>query len=34
VFLGGDMAHGRGRTAVEAVADGKIAAFKIAEYLK
>lgn len=34
IFLGGDMAHGRGRTAVEAVADGKIAALKIAEYLK
>ena len=34
VFTGGDMLYGRGRTVVEAVADGKQAAADIAEYLK
>ncbi len=29
VFLGGDMLYGKGRSVVESVADGKIAAFKI-----
>ncbi len=29
VFLGGDMIYGKGRSVVESVADGKIAAFKI-----
>ena len=33
VFAGGDIAHG-GKTVVEAVAAGKVAAFEIAEYLK
>ncbi len=33
VYVGGDMAHNRGRTVVEAVADGKIAAFKIMDAL-
>ena len=34
VYLGGDMLYGRGRTVVEAVADGKEMAAKIADYLK
>ena len=34
VYLGGDMLYGRGRTVVEAVADGKEAAAKIAADLK
>lgn len=34
IFTGGDMLYGRGRTVVEAVADGKQAAADIAEYLK
>lgn len=34
LYIGGDMAHGRGRTVVEAVADGKVAAAKIADDLK
>lgn len=33
IFAGGDIAHG-GKTVVEAVAAGKVAAFEIAEYLK
>lgn len=33
LFIGGDMAYGRGRTVVEAVADGKEAARKIAGYI-
>ena len=33
IFTGGDMAHGKGATVVEAVADGKAAAEKIQEYL-
>lgn len=33
VFAGGDIAHG-GKTVVEAVAAGKVAAFEIGEYLK
>lgn len=33
-YQGGDMMHGRGKTVVEAVADGKIAAFKIMEALR
>ena len=32
--MGGDMLYGKGRTVVEAVADGKKAAEEIAEYLK
>ena len=34
LFMGGDMLYGKGRTVVEAVADGKKAAEEIAEYLK
>ncbi len=33
VFVGGDMANGKGATVVEAVADGKEAAAKIMEYV-
>ena len=34
LFMGGDMLHGRGRTVVEAVADGKEMAAALAENLK
>ena len=34
LYIGGDMKYGRGRTVVEAVADGKEMAEKIADYLK
>ncbi|MEF9916138.1 MAG: FAD-dependent oxidoreductase [Lachnospiraceae bacterium] len=33
VYIGGDMAHGKGKTVVEAVADGKEAAVQIETYL-
>lgn len=33
IFAGGDIAHG-GKTVVEAVAAGKLAAFEIMDYLK